>query len=62
MQALQGRKAVLAGDHLQLPPTISSDVASQKGLGITLFERLISMYGDHISRMLQVRIYIYLIE
>ena len=38
-------RAVLAGDHLQLPPTIISDVAASKGLGRTLFERLQVMPG-----------------
>lgn len=37
---LKGRRAVLAGDHLQLPPTIISDTAAKRGLGRTLFERL----------------------
>lgn len=32
---------VLAGDHLQLPPTIKSKAAEINGLGVTLFERLI---------------------
>jgi hypothetical protein len=31
---------VLAGDHLQLPPTIKSKSAEMNGLGVTLFERL----------------------
>ena len=38
---LRGVKCVLAGDHLQLPPTIKSKEAEVKGLGLTLFERLI---------------------
>ena len=37
---LKARRGVLAGDHLQLPPTIISDQAAAKGLGRTLFERL----------------------
>ena len=28
---IQVKKAVLAGDHLQLPPTIMSEAAAQKG-------------------------------
>ena len=57
-----GRKAVLAGDHKQLPPTVlSRDGAVRKGLGQTLFERLMTMYGDdksekgQVSRMLTVQ-------
>jgi len=32
---------VLAGDHLQLPATVISEVARQNGYGVSLFERLI---------------------
>jgi predicted DNA helicase len=35
----KGNKLVLAGDHLQLPPTIFSNEAAQKGLAISLMER-----------------------
>ncbi|KAF7722103.1 hypothetical protein EC973_003683 [Apophysomyces ossiformis] len=65
---LKGKKAILAGDHLQLPPTIKSQVMStskppaKKGvlstdgdLSITLFDRLLSMYGNNIKRMLAVQ-------
>ena len=38
---LRGRKAVLAGDHKQLAPTIMSKVAQAQGLGMTLFERIL---------------------
>lgn len=37
---LRGRRAVLAGDHLQLPPTVVSEEAARQGLSRTLFERL----------------------
>ncbi|GIL45595.1 hypothetical protein Vafri_2803 [Volvox africanus] len=37
---LRARRAVLAGDHLQLPPTIVSDEAAKMGMARTLFERL----------------------
>uniref|UniRef100_A0A2C9KIG7 AAA+ ATPase domain-containing protein n=1 Tax=Biomphalaria glabrata TaxID=6526 RepID=A0A2C9KIG7_BIOGL len=37
---LQGKRCVLAGDHLQLPPTILSREAAAEGLKITLMERL----------------------
>lgn len=42
-------KVVLAGDHLQLPPTIKSDTALKKGLGITLFEKLIKKFPESSS-------------
>ncbi|XP_020881185.1 DNA-binding protein SMUBP-2 isoform X2 [Arabidopsis lyrata subsp. lyrata] len=53
-QAL-GSRCILAGDHLQLPPTIQSAEAERKGLGRTLFERLADLYGDEIKSMLTVQ-------
>jgi predicted DNA helicase len=52
---LKGKKTVLAGDHLQLPPTVISDEAQAKGLSDTLFQRLHDMYGDLVARMLTVQ-------
>ena len=63
---LSAKKVVLAGDHLQLPPTIKSlnsktKVESVKedvngtgkiSLETTLFDRLLSLYGPSIKRML----------
>ncbi|HEY6002720.1 MAG TPA: IGHMBP2 family helicase, partial [Anaeromyxobacter sp.] len=37
---LRAERAVLAGDHLQLPPTVLSAEAQAGGLGVSLFERL----------------------
>src|SRR5207302_7741207 len=37
---LKSQRAVLAGDHLQLPPTVLSEAAQKGGLAVTLFERL----------------------
>ncbi|HYD42016.1 MAG TPA: IGHMBP2 family helicase [Anaeromyxobacter sp.] len=37
---LRAERAVLAGDHLQLPPTVLSAAAQEGGLGRSLFERL----------------------
>jgi superfamily I DNA and/or RNA helicase len=42
---LLGRRLVLAGDHHQLGPTIKSDEAARDGLNITLFDRLMHLYG-----------------
>ncbi|MFO1054453.1 MAG: IGHMBP2 family helicase [Planctomycetota bacterium] len=55
--ALQrGTRAVLAGDHLQLPPTIVSDAAARGGLAETLFHRLAeSTRGKDRVRMLTVQ-------
>eukprot|EP00088_Acartia_fossae_P006397 TRINITY_DN12950_c0_g1_i6.p1 TRINITY_DN12950_c0_g1~~TRINITY_DN12950_c0_g1_i6.p1 ORF type:complete len:989 (-),score=212.71 TRINITY_DN12950_c0_g1_i6:60-3026(-) len=44
-------KLVLAGDHLQLPPTILSHKAA-KELELTLMERQIDLHGDSVVRML----------
>ncbi|KAM6539615.1 hypothetical protein FALCPG4_001400 [Fusarium falciforme] len=62
---LSARKVVCAGDHLQLPPTIKSSntkvkpaikdgVKIPKGatLETTLFDRLLSLHGPSIKRML----------
>jgi predicted DNA helicase len=38
---LRADRAVLAGDHLQLAPTILSEEAHKGGLGVSLFERLV---------------------
>lgn len=42
---LRAERAVLAGDHLQLPPTVLSAAAKAGGLGISLFERLAALHG-----------------
>ena len=51
---LKGKRAVLAGDHLQLPPTVVSEAAERGGLGRTLFERAHELY-PHLARMLTVQ-------
>ena len=54
--ALRARRAVLAGDHKQLPPTVLSRAAAEGGLATTTFERLCE--GDAagaFSRMLTVQ-------
>ncbi len=52
---LRGRKAILAGDHLQLPPTVTSEEAAKKGLSITLFERAHTLWGSTAAVMLNVQ-------
>ena len=37
---LKADRAVLAGDHLQLPPTVLSEAAQRGGLAVSLFERV----------------------
>ena len=39
---LKSNKCVLAGDHCQLPPTVKSEEAERGGLGVTLFQRIMS--------------------
>jgi ATP-dependent RNA/DNA helicase IGHMBP2 len=43
---LRADRVVLAGDPLQLPPTILSAEAQAGGLGLSLFERLATLHGD----------------
>ncbi|KAI7899401.1 P-loop containing nucleoside triphosphate hydrolase protein [Cokeromyces recurvatus] len=66
---LKAKKAILAGDHLQLPPTIKTpikitnvkkklkkgELPTDTDLSTTLFDRLLGMYGDSIKRMLMVQ-------
>lgn len=63
---LAAKKAILAGDHLQLPPTIKSSNSKTKSkkeedgasktdnsatLETTLFDRLLALHGSSIKRM-----------
>lgn len=48
-------RLILAGDHLQLPPTILSDAAKKEGYAISMMERLVNHYGDLITRQLTVQ-------
>lgn len=43
---LKGKKLILAGDPLQLPPTIKSDVAARKGLSTTLLEKCMKLHPE----------------
>jgi ATP-dependent RNA/DNA helicase IGHMBP2 len=47
-----GDRLVLAGDHLQLPPTVTSREALSGGLGVSLMERLVDRYGPKVTRSL----------
>lgn len=63
----KGQKAILAGDHLQLPPTVKSkssvsrqaivpkNLSKATSLSVTLFDRLLAMHGNGIKRMLKVQ-------
>ena len=51
----RSKRVVLAGDHLQLPPTILSREAEDEGFGISLLEHLMVRDGDKISQQLTVQ-------
>lgn len=46
-------KAILAGDHCQLPPTVISQKAEQGGLGLSLMERAVEKFGKEGYRLLK---------
>ncbi len=50
---LKAPTVILAGDHRQLPPTVLSREAVERGLGKSLFERLLEEHGDGVKRMLR---------
>jgi hypothetical protein len=52
---LRANKLILAGDHCQLPPTILSPEAADRGLAVSLMERLIGRFGPAVSRLLTVQ-------
>ncbi len=64
---LSAKKVILAGDHLQLPPTIKSTPPTPKSktdkpitkatpsLETTLFDRLLTLHGPSIKRMLKIQ-------
>ena len=47
---LKAPRAVLAGDHKQLAPTVKSTKAEKMGLGLTLFDRLMAYVGETRAR------------
>ena len=52
---IPGEKIVLAGDHQQLPPTVLSKPAAEAGFAISMMERQMELYGDEVSRLLDVQ-------
>ncbi|HWG44394.1 MAG TPA: AAA domain-containing protein [Gemmataceae bacterium] len=52
---LRSARVVLAGDHCQLPPTVVSADAARLGFGVSLLERLVSLYGATVTRRLDVQ-------
>jgi ATP-dependent RNA/DNA helicase IGHMBP2 len=51
----QAKKVVFAGDPLQLPPTIYSEEAKKKGLGVTLFEKLQKILPEEGQTLLRIQ-------
>lgn len=49
----KARRVVMAGDHFQLPPTVRSKEAEEKGLGVTLFERYHDVLGPEFKTLLE---------
>ncbi|HTL71289.1 MAG TPA: AAA domain-containing protein [Candidatus Eisenbacteria bacterium] len=49
----KARRVVMAGDHFQLPPTVRSKEAEEKGLGVTLFERFHGILGKESRTLLE---------
>jgi ATP-dependent RNA/DNA helicase IGHMBP2 len=45
---LKAKKVILAGDHYQLPPTIKSNEAAQKGLNKTLLEKCVALHPESV--------------
>lgn len=52
---LKCEKVVLAGDPLQLPPTVKSQEAAQKGLTTTLLEKRVERTDQHVLLRTQYR-------
>lgn len=59
--ALKAKRLILAGDHMQLPPTIKSAFkvklknGKSSSLETTLIDRLLQMYGDSVKRFLDTQ-------
>ena len=51
----RANRVILAGDHRQLPPTVLSPDAARLGFGVSLLERLVALYGDAVTRRLDVQ-------
>lgn len=45
----KAKKVILAGDHLQLPPTIKSQQAAKDGLSTTLLEKCTALYPEAVT-------------
>ena len=50
-------RVIFAGDHWQLPPTVKSRTAAQKGLGISLFEKVMKRQDVAVMLCTQYRMH-----
>lgn len=51
----RSNRVVLAGDHCQLPPTVLSPDAARQRFGVSMMERLVSLHGPTVARMLNTQ-------
>ena len=49
---MRSDRLILAGDPFQLPPTVLSPEAVEKGYSISMLERLMELYGDSVTQLL----------
>jgi superfamily I DNA and/or RNA helicase len=54
---LRAQRVIMAGDHLQLPPTVKSRYAEKEGLGVTLFERCMNQHDADEMLRIQYRMH-----
>ncbi len=54
---LKGKRVILAGDHLQLPPTVKSDKAKEFGLEETILDRMMHNIPDCVLLQQQYRMH-----
>ena len=52
---VRGKRAVLAGDHKQLPPYHSGEGDDDEELSVSLFEHLVDLYGEEIVGRLRTQ-------
>jgi hypothetical protein len=52
---LRADRVVLAGDPCQLPPTVLSPEAAERGLAVSLMERVMAQPGPGVARLLTVQ-------
>lgn len=51
----RAKRAVLVGDHRQLPPYHSTETSDEEEMAVSLFEHLLECYGEDIATTLQTQ-------